>query len=162
MTTLALELADPAATERAGAAIADGMRGRSGGVIFLSGTLGAGKTSIARGLLQALGVRGPIRSPSYTLVEPYECDGHTILHLDLYRLRDADEFEGLGLRDFSPQHAWWIVEWPEHGEGHLPAPDLWLHLSIQAAGRHLRVQGGRPDSCDSLFSMLRERFAGKS
>jgi tRNA threonylcarbamoyladenosine biosynthesis protein TsaE len=160
MTALAIELAGPETTERAGAALADWMRDRCGGVIFLSGPLGAGKTSLARGLLRALGVGGPIRSPSYTLVEPYECEGRTVLHLDLYRLRDADEFEGLGLRDFSPRHAWWLVEWPEHGEGHLPKPDLWLRLSIPQAGRHLHVEASTSEIEDSLFPVLREGFAG--
>src|SRR3546814_13551475 len=95
------------------------MASRTGGVLFLSGDLGAGKTSLARGLLHAWGVQGAVRSPSYTLVEPYECDGRVVLHMDLYRLSETDEFEGLGLSDFSPDHSWWIIEWREHGTGYM-------------------------------------------
>ncbi|NGY03606.1 tRNA (adenosine(37)-N6)-threonylcarbamoyltransferase complex ATPase subunit type 1 TsaE [Solimonas terrae] len=154
------ELVDLAASERAGALIACWMTKHQGGVIFLSGALGAGKTSLARGLLRALGVGGPVRSPSYTLVEPYECDGASVLHMDLYRLRDPDELDGLGLRDFSTGRVWWLVEWPERGQGYLPKPDLWLHLSasVQGQGRRLRVQAGRLGEAEysRLFSLLEE------
>lgn len=142
MSAHVFELVDPAATERAGAVIAEWMASRAGGVLFLSGDLGAGKTSLARGLLHAWGVQGAVRSPSYTLIEPYECAGRSVLHMDLYRLRDPEELEGLGLRDFNPEQTWWIVEWPEHGQGHLPAPDLQLYLAISGTGRSLRFEGG--------------------
>ncbi len=133
-------LSDAAATERAGAALAAWMQPRTGGVLFLCGELGAGKTSLARGLLRACGIEGPVRSPSYTLVEPYQSQGHTLLHMDLYRLRDPEELEGLGLRDFAPDQAWWIVEWPERGAMFLPPPTLRIELSLCGAGRQLHAE----------------------
>lgn len=163
MSAHEFELVDPAATERAGAVIAGWMASRMGGVLFLSGDLGAGKTSLARGLLRAWGVQGAVRSPSYTLVEPYECDGRVVLHMDLYRLRDPDEFEGLGLRDFSPERVWWIVEWPEHGQGYLPAPSLGVALTISGRGRRLKLERGSvtDDEHEALTSMLAQVFIGE-
>ncbi|NKF23275.1 tRNA (adenosine(37)-N6)-threonylcarbamoyltransferase complex ATPase subunit type 1 TsaE [Solimonas sp. C16B3] len=144
------ELADAAATERAGAALSVWMQRGSGGLIYLCGDLGAGKTTLARGLLRALGVSGPIRSPSYTLIEPYTVGGRTVLHLDLYRLRDADEIEGLGLRDYPLTQCWWLVEWPEHGDGYLPPADLRITLQAEGAGRILRAQGRAGADLSSL------------
>lgn len=159
----AIDLPDPDATARAGAAIAEWMASRPGGVLFLSGDLGAGKTSLTRGVLRASGVQGAERSPSYTLVEPYECLGRTILHMDLYRLRDPEEFEGLGLRDFSPEHVWWIVEWPEHGRGSLPAPTLTVQLRVKDSGRRLLLDPGTLADGDreTLISLLRNALASK-
>src|SRR3546814_11409043 len=85
--------------------------------------------------------------------------------MDLYRLRDPDEFEGLGLRDFSPDHSWWIIEWPEHGQGYLPAPTLGLSLAIRGSGRRLTLQReALPDAdYEVLSSVLRseERRVGE-
>lgn len=109
-------------------------------VIGLVGDLGAGKTSLVRGLLRALGVTGSIRSPTYTLSESYEVAGLTVVHLDLYRLASPDELEQLGLRDeLVPGHVL-LVEWPERGEGALPPMDLIVELHFAPAGRiaHLR------------------------
>lgn len=163
MSARVFELADPAATEQAGAAIAGWMASRAGGVLFLSGDLGAGKTSLARGLLRAWGVQGAVRSPSYTLVEPYECDGYSVLHMDLYRLRDPDEFEGLGLRDFNPERWWWIVEWPEHGRGHLPAPSFGVSLAVNGSGRRLALERCTltDDEYRALCSALDEAFGSQ-
>ena len=101
-------------------------------VVELSGELGAGKTTFARGLLQALGVTRPIRSPSYGLLEHYELEGRQVLHLDLYRLHDPDELENLGLRDFHTAGCLWLIEWPERGTGQLPAADARLAFSHDA------------------------------
>ncbi len=93
-------------------------------VVFLRGELGAGKSTFARGVLRALGVTGPIKSPSYTLLETYELPAVTAVHLDLYRLEDPDELEHLGLADYHRPGFLWLVEWPERGVGRLPPADL--------------------------------------
>ncbi len=120
-------------TEDLGAALARTLpaSGDAPRVLYLSGDLGTGKTTLARGFLRALGVAGAVRSPTYTLIECYACEPLTGVHVDLYRLRDAGELEGLGLRDLArPQHVW-LIEWPERAAGHgLPAPDLALELEI--------------------------------
>src|SRR5512144_1151837 len=92
--------------------------------VHLSGDLGAGKTTLARGFLRAAGVTGPVRSPTYTLIEVYETPAVSVVHLDLYRLLDPSELEPLGLREWARPGYVWLIEWPERGEGRLPCPDL--------------------------------------
>lgn len=139
-----LYLADSAATERLGAALAASQP--RGAVVFLHGDLGAGKSTLARAWLRALGVAGAIRSPTYTLVEPYElAGGGRALHLDLYRIGGAGELEFLGLDDGLEDPggiALWLVEWPERGAGALPLPDLEVHLALSGAGRAVRLAAG--------------------
>jgi tRNA threonylcarbamoyladenosine biosynthesis protein TsaE len=96
--------------------------------IHLAGDLGAGKTTLARGVLRALGVTGRVRSPTYTLVEVYETPAVSVVHLDLYRLLDPSELEPLGLREFARPGYLWLIEWPERGTGRLPFPDLEVTL----------------------------------
>lgn len=108
-------------------------------IVFLRGDLGAGKTCFARGMLHALGEQGPVRSPTYGLVATYELAGGRVAHLDLYRLEDPDELEQLGLRDLLADTRLWLVEWPERGIGHLPAPDAELHLTVEGQGRTLEL-----------------------
>jgi tRNA threonylcarbamoyladenosine biosynthesis protein TsaE len=111
-------------------------------VLYLSGELGAGKTTFARGFLGGLGADGPVRSPTYTLLELYPLPGCTVVHLDLYRLNHAAELEGLGLRDWAtPEHVW-LVEWPERGGERLPRADLMLALSVGAHGHDVEVSAG--------------------
>lgn len=102
------------------------------GLFFLEGGLGAGKTTFVRAFLRALGVQGTVRSPTYTLIEPYDLSaafaGRRVLHLDLYRLAAPEELDDLGLRDEFEQ-ALILIEWPERGAGELPLPDLTLSLS---------------------------------
>lgn len=139
-------LADPRATEAAGTALArvlSGLPPADGAlVISLSGELGAGKTTLVRGLLRCLGVQGAVKSPSYTLVEPYQVGGRLICHLDLYRIGDPEELEFLGLRDYLAGAEAMLVEWPERAKGVLPAPDLVLRLAYAGTGRDLYLRAG--------------------
>lgn len=113
---------------------------RRGGVIHLAGELGAGKTTFARALLQALGVGERVKSPTYSLVESYRIDGLDIHHLDLYRIADAGELEWLGLADLWEVTALILVEWPERGAAALPAPDLLVLLQHAGAMRRFEAQ----------------------
>ena len=111
-------LAGEADTLALGAAAARSLPSAAGlFVVELTGDLGAGKTTFARGLLQALGVTRPVRSPSYGLMELYDVAGRQVLHLDLYRLHDPEELENLGLRDYHQAGSLWLVEWPDRGGG---------------------------------------------
>ena len=132
-------LADAAATEALGAALAALTADGPGLVVHLHGELGAGKTTLVRGWLRALGVTGSIRSPTYTLVEPYRAGAREILHLDLYRLRDPSELDGLGLDDTAPD-ALWLVEWPELGGQRLPRADLVLRLQASENAREVSIE----------------------
>lgn len=107
-------------------------------VVQLQGDLGAGKSTLARALLRALGVQGAIRSPTYTLVERYPlADGQEAWHLDLYRIGQAEELDFLGLDEGSA--SLWLVEWPERGAGALPPTDLIVALDIEEDGRRVRL-----------------------
>src|SRR5688500_11056938 len=126
------------ATDALGAALARTRPAR--GVVHLRGDLGAGKSTLARALLRALGVRGAIRSPTYTLVERYPLSpGGEAWHLDLYRIGNGAELEFLGLD--SDEATLWLVEWPERGEGFLPPADLRVELEVAGAGRRATVTG---------------------
>lgn len=106
-------------------------------IVTLSGDLGAGKSTFARGALRALGVKGSIKSPSYTLLESYELPVIHVIHLDLYRLQDPDELENLGLADYHRPGFLWLIEWPEKGAGRLPAADLGYVFSIEKNGHRI-------------------------
>ena len=134
-----LHLADSAASEAFGARLTQALSEANGGVIYLIGTLGAGKTTIARALLRHLGVSGAIKSPTYTLMEPYEVDGRRLLHMDFYRIEAAD-LDQLGLDDYPTESTIWLVEWPEKVAGALPPADLELHLMAEAEGRSLLLK----------------------
>lgn len=134
--TQTLALSSPEATTALGAALADGLGASPTGLITLVGGLGAGKTHLVRGLLRALGVTDAVKSPTYTLVEPYDLpSGGRVLHLDLYRLAAADEWWGLGLEDEPPDQALWCVEWPDKADGLLPSARLKIELTHAATGR---------------------------
>lgn len=134
----ALYLADPDATARLAAALAATQP--PGAVVHLHGDLGAGKSTLARAWLRALGVEGAIRSPTYTLVEPHAlASGGRALHLDLYRIGAPGELEFLGLDDTAGVELW-LVEWPERGAGALPAADLAVHLALAGEGRMARLE----------------------
>ncbi|MGB5148047.1 MAG: tRNA (adenosine(37)-N6)-threonylcarbamoyltransferase complex ATPase subunit type 1 TsaE [Porticoccaceae bacterium] len=113
-----------------------------GAIIFLSGTLGAGKTSLCQGILAALGHAGPVKSPTYTLVEPYTLTHGNGYHFDLYRLIDPEELEWIGGRDYFDGESICLIEWPERGAGALPPPDLTLSLELAGTGRALWITAG--------------------
>ncbi|MEN8206738.1 MAG: tRNA (adenosine(37)-N6)-threonylcarbamoyltransferase complex ATPase subunit type 1 TsaE [Pseudomonadota bacterium] len=127
-----LALADAAAMEQLGARLADSI---TPAVVYLRGDLGAGKTTLARGFIHALGYAGKVRSPTYTLVEPYPCAHCPVFHLDLYRLADPEELEWLGLRDMLAEPALLLIEWPERGSGMLPPADLTIDIEYSGSGR---------------------------
>lgn len=136
-------LADEAATLAFGAHLAQVLRGH--GLVTLRGNLGGGKTTLCRGLIQALGHQGKVKSPTYTLVEPYELPQTRVLHYDLYRLADASELEFLGMRDFIDDQTLTLVEWPERAGKQLPLPDLALEFEVRGQSRvlHWQCQGPR-------------------
>jgi tRNA threonylcarbamoyladenosine biosynthesis protein TsaE len=116
----------------------------AGIVVGLTGELGAGKTTLVAGLLEALGHQGPVRSPTYALVEPYRCGGRDVYHCDLYRLEDPDQLEDLGYRDFIRPGAIVLVEWPQKGGEQLGSLDLMIEVNYQGAGRTLVFQARTP------------------
>jgi tRNA threonylcarbamoyladenosine biosynthesis protein TsaE len=127
-------LPDEAATAALAARMADVLYG--GLVLYLHGSLGAGKTSFARALLTALGVGERVKSPTYSLIEGYMARDRPAWHLDLYRIADPGELEWLGLDALADPAALVLVEWPERGAGALPAADLELRLDYAEQGRH--------------------------
>lgn len=123
-------------TEAVGARLAEAVVNDC--VIYLSGELGAGKTTLVRGFLHALGYQGSVKSPTYTLLEPYSFNAIELIHLDLYRLADPDELEFIGLRDLLTERTILLVEWPERGRGILPEPDIIVVLNYKGEGRLCR------------------------
>jgi tRNA threonylcarbamoyladenosine biosynthesis protein TsaE len=153
--TLRAQLADEAATREFGARLAALLAPGRRWLVTLTGELGAGKTTLVRGLLQGLGHGGRVRSPTYTLIEPYRLGGRDVLHLDLYRLADPGELEYLGLGDLLTPEAIALVEWPERGQGFLPPADLAIVLGYVAgaAGRSLAISAGG-DAGEALLAAL--------
>lgn len=111
-------------------------------VVALEGPLGAGKTTLVRGWLRALGHTGPVRSPTYTLLETYLLAGVRVHHLDLYRIGDPEELEFIGVRDLVGDDALWLIEWPQRGGSRLPPLDHRIRIEYDAAGRRVH---GLPD-----------------
>lgn len=133
-----LELPNAEATEELGARLARVLQ--PGSVIYLQGDLGAGKTTLVRGLLRALGHTAAVKSPTYTLIEPYTPADWRIAHCDLYRLSDPEELELIGLRDYLDGVTVLLVEWPEQGAGVLPQADMILMLQATEQGRQCCIE----------------------
>ncbi len=149
MSRFSLLLPDPEATEAFGRALAKTLPEQPI-VVHLRGDLGAGKSSLARAVLRGLGVSGAVRSPTYTLVEPYETAFGAVLHLDLYRLGSAVELEFLALDEYLERTRLWLIEWPERGAGALPDADLDIELTLQGTGRRLRSAYATPQATQWL------------
>ena len=115
------------------------------GIIFLHGPLGAGKTTLVRGLLKANGHQGNTKSPTYTLVEPYQVGDRHFYHFDLYRLSDAEELEYMGIRDYVEENSLCLIEWPEKAIEFLPKADMTLTLSYEGEQRSIKLEIHNPD-----------------
>lgn len=149
-----LILPEPEATDALGAGLAATRPARA--VVYLHGELGAGKSTLARALLRALGVQGAIRSPTYTLIELYRLDeGDEAVHLDLYRIGAAQELDFLGLDALAVQASLWLVEWPERGGNALPHADLQIHLEAAGDGRSARLEAMSANGTDWLVRLAR-------
>ena len=115
-------------------------------VIGIEGELGAGKTTLVSGILAGVGIGGAIRSPTYTLIEPYEAAGLQLYHIDLYRLSGAREVEALGIRDLLDARAVLLIEWPSRADGALPTQDLSVSIEYQGSGAQRRLLSAQAHS----------------
>ena len=114
------------------------------GIVFLHGSLGAGKTTLVRGILRASGHLGSTKSPTYTLVEPYQLKDLKVFHFDLYRLADPEELEYMGFRDYLDEKALCFIEWPQKGGCFLPPADLELSLNYEGEQRSITLKVNNP------------------
>lgn len=133
-----LQVDTPAAMEQLGSQL--GQNCTAGASLYLQGELGAGKTTLVRGFLRARGYAGKVKSPTYTLVEPYNLPSIDIFHFDLYRLTDMEDLETIGYRDYFDGQSIALVEWPERGAALLREPDLLIVINVPASGRNLEIR----------------------
>ncbi|VVC75033.1 tRNA threonylcarbamoyladenosine biosynthesis protein TsaE [Aquicella siphonis] len=140
-----------------GATLAFGVRlaqaVKSGVILYLDGQLGAGKTTLTRGFLRGLGYQGKVKSPTFTLVEPYEVSGKKIFHFDFYRLDHPEELMHIGIAEYFDPGSVCLIEWPEKGYPVLPEADLICHIAIEPEGRSLRLEA-RSQRGDEILKLL--------
>ena len=129
-----------------------------GGMVFFRGELGSGKTTLCRGVLRGQGHIGAVKSPTYTLVEPYRYGNIDIYHFDLYRLGDPEELEYMGIRDYFEKGNICLVEWPERGMDRLPLPDLDIFLDYHNQGRNVRVIASSRRG-ENIINKIRDAYA---
>ena len=149
---ITLELPDEAATLALGGRLGSALS--AGLTIYLHGDLGAGKTTFVRGLLHYLGYTGKVKSPTYTLVEPYVISGLNLYHFDLYRFIDSEEWEAAGFRDYFNEQSVCLVEWPEQAGDLLPRADIDIHLLLQDQGRQMQVTANSDAGKQCLKSFI--------
>jgi tRNA threonylcarbamoyladenosine biosynthesis protein TsaE len=147
-------LATEADTLALGAALAPCLHG--GMIVNLSGELGAGKTTLARGILKALGHAGRVKSPSYALVESYKLSRLYLYHFDFYRFTDPKELEEAGFREYFSQETVCLVEWPENATGLLPPADLTIRIAMAGSGRRVEIGSGTEAGRLCLTNLERE------
>ena len=148
---IAIRIENEAAIIRLGAKLAEGLAGQ--GAVFIRGDLGAGKTTLCRGLIQSMGHDGAVKSPTFTLVEPYELDGIEISHFDLYRLSDPGELDYIGIDEYFGEGRLCLVEWPEKADGFLPQQDLTIAIDVSGETRNISIQAHTAHGeavCDAL------------
>jgi tRNA threonylcarbamoyladenosine biosynthesis protein TsaE len=155
MNQLSVELKDESATVLMGNKLA--LVVKDGAIVYLHGDLGAGKTTFTRGIIQGLGHKGNVKSPTYTLVEPYELDLVNAYHFDLYRLGDPEELEFMGIRDYFELNSLCLIEWPEKGAGILPEADLDITLEYVDAGRIITFVANNPKGL-SILALLEQKI----
>lgn len=131
-------------------------------IITLQGNLGVGKTTFIRALLKSMGVESTIKSPSFSIVETYTLENLYLHHFDLYRMKDPEELEYIGFRDYQTEHSILCIEWPEHGEPYIPQPDLVMHIQHQDTGRLWEISGHTEKGNGILISADADRNTSES
>ena len=135
--TESIYLRNPEATEEFGRQLVQQLDRAA--LVFLRGQLGAGKTTLVRGILRALGHTQAVKSPTYTLLEPYELEDRTVYHFDFYRIVDSQELDFIGIDELLDADATKLIEWPEQAKDRLPEPDVDVLLSLEGEGRRIVV-----------------------
>ncbi|NMH60922.1 tRNA (adenosine(37)-N6)-threonylcarbamoyltransferase complex ATPase subunit type 1 TsaE [Alteromonas ponticola] len=155
--TLSITVVSEAETQHLASRLASAWetQGYPGCVIYLNGDLGAGKTTFSRFLIQHSGHQGNVKSPTYTLVEPYELGDKSIYHFDLYRLADPEELEFMGIRDYFSARSLCIVEWPQKGSGCLASADIIINITVEGEQRSFSMTASS-DVGESMLSQLND------